>query len=267
MMRKSDVIAIVFPLLFILSATSIISSCASNTEEQNDEVAAAPESLPATQPKATPAPEAKPAPQSESRPKPEEQPQPEAKKEPQPHPPRPQPEAKNEPQPQQPEPEAQEESGPQPAEQPQQPPPPEEQPEQQPEEQVQAENGFAVSEKVYTETFEDIRTLIAELNTVIQAEDYETWLTYLTDDYVTHFSNPDVLRDASNQPLLLRYNIRLRSLKDYFSYVVVPSRSNARLDDLVFVDPDNVKAIMIIKEQRTILYQLVRQEGRWKIGL
>ncbi len=140
-------------------------------------------------------------------------------------------------------------------------PEPAEEPEETPEEE------FAVSEQVFTETFEDVRRLIDQLNSIVRAENYDRWLDYLTDEYIDHFSSPEVLEENSEQPLLKKYDIKLNSLRDYFKYVVVPSRSNARLDDLVFVDNEHVKAIMIIKNNRTILYLLEKDESGWKIGL
>ena len=135
------------------------------------------------------------------------------------------------------------------------------------EEVATVEAGIVVSEEVYTETFESIQALIEELNQIIRDEDYDAWLTRLTRNYIDHFGSDEVLKINSDKPLLQKYNVTLRTLRDYFTYVVVPSRSNARLDDLVFIDNDHVKAIMVIKEQRTILYQLERHEGVWKVGL
>ena len=133
-------------------------------------------------------------------------------------------------------------------------------------EEIQETAEFVVSEEVYTETFEDIRGLIGELNSIIRSENYSVWLGYLTNDYKSHFSSAEVLKENSDQPLLRKYNISLRSLEDYFKYVVVPSRSNARLDDLVFIDNEHVKAIMVVKDRITILYQLELVNGVWKIG-
>lgn len=126
---------------------------------------------------------------------------------------------------------------------------------------------FVVSEEVFTETFEDIRSIIDELNAIIRSGNYQIWLEFLTEGYISHFSSAEVLRETSEQPLLKKYNINLRSLNDYFKYVVAPSRSNARLDDLIFIDNEHVKAIMIIKEQRTILYRLTKLDDNWKIDL
>jgi hypothetical protein len=147
---------------------------------------------------------------------------------------------------------------------------PAETPEPEPEEvveEIDEEETFTVSEEVFTETFEDIRRLIDDLNAIIREENYDRWLKYLTEEYIGHFSSPEVLEAKSEQPLLKKYNITLSSMKDYFKWVVVPSRSNARLDDLVFVDNEHVKAIMVFNGQRTILYLLEKDGDGWKIGL
>ena len=135
------------------------------------------------------------------------------------------------------------------------------------EQSTDEEANFTVSEEVFTETFANIEELIVELNAIIREEDYDKWLSYLTPEYKEHFSSAEVLKEHSDRPLLKKYNIKLRSLNDYFIYVVVPSRSNARLDDLVFLDNERVKAIMIIENQRSILYQLENRENYWLIGL
>ena len=134
-------------------------------------------------------------------------------------------------------------------------------------EPVEDPGEFTVTEEVYERTFQDIEGLIKELNDIIRNMEYETWLSYLSESYIALYSDPQTLSDLSDQPLLRKYNIVLSDLQDYFQYVVVPSRSNARLDDLVFEDEHHVKAIMLVQEQRTILYQLVYIDNRWKIGI
>lgn len=129
------------------------------------------------------------------------------------------------------------------------------------------EEDFVVSEEIYTQTFTDVEELIKRLNRIIGSSDFDRWLNYCTEDYKDYYSDSETLRELSNRPTLQKYNIRLTSLKDYFTYVVVPSRSNARLDDLVFEDNNRVKAIMIIDGQRVILYQMEKVDGQWKIGI
>ena len=140
-------------------------------------------------------------------------------------------------------------------------------PEETVEEVSSGDDEFKVSEDVFKQTFFDIELLIQELNSIIKSEDYETWQQYLTTGYKEEMSAREVLDKISDQPMLKKFNIKLTTLRDYFSYVVVPSRSNARLDDLVFVDENNVKAIMVISGQRSILYKLERTGNSWKIGI
>ncbi len=135
------------------------------------------------------------------------------------------------------------------------------------EETEDTEEDFVVTDEVFAQTFSDVEALISELNKTIRNQNYEKWLTFLTEEYKDYYSGPEVLRELSKKPTMQKYDIRLTTLKDYFTYVVVPSRSNARLDDLVFEDNNHVKAIMIIDEQRVILYQLVKIDGEWKIGV
>ncbi|MDR1895109.1 MAG: hypothetical protein LBQ61_10565 [Spirochaetales bacterium] len=126
---------------------------------------------------------------------------------------------------------------------------------------------FQVDAVLFQETLEDIQALILNLNEIIKGRNYDIWLTHLTSAYVEHYSSPTVLREVSQEPTLRSYNIRLRSLADYFQYVVVPSRSEARVDDLIFLDENHIQAIMNIDEIPRLLYSLEKIDDAWKIGI
>lgn len=124
-----------------------------------------------------------------------------------------------------------------------------------------------VTEAYYEETLDDVRQLIATLNTIIRNGDYRAWLTYLTPAYIAKFSDPTTLSALSESPLLQKQGIHLTSLQDYFTYVVAPSRTDALVDDVDFVSKHHVRAIAVINGQRYILYDLRFDGGSWKIGL
>lgn len=124
---------------------------------------------------------------------------------------------------------------------------------------------FEVTEEVYEQTFDEVEQTIARLNTIIRERNFEAWKSYLTDEYEEEYSDPETLAEWSESPLLQRNEITLRSLEDYFSFVVVPSRSNARLDDLEFVDENTVEAFMNVRGRRALLYLLRKEDGVWKI--
>jgi len=126
---------------------------------------------------------------------------------------------------------------------------------------------FVASQDLYRRTFAEVQVVIAALTRIIADGDYDQWVTYLTADYVSTTSSPGFLADASNSGVLKKSGIVLRSLRDYFNNVVVRSHLQATLDDITFVDATHVKAITRIQDSPVILYYLVREDGRWKVGI
>jgi len=126
---------------------------------------------------------------------------------------------------------------------------------------------FVVTEEVYSKTFEEIEVFIHNLNEIIRNEDYDTWLTHLSEDYIERTGDPEYLKAQSEQPLLKKSNVHLSSLRDYFTYVVVPSRTQAALDEIEFIDESQVRAFAMIGNTKALLYLLVRENDDWKIGV
>jgi hypothetical protein len=143
--------------------------------------------------------------------------------------------------------------------------PEEPQPEEIKETEDEADEPIEVSEELYEQTFTEVEKTISELNEIIADRNFSAWQDYLTDDYRRTYSDPEVLAESSQSTVLVRNNITLRTLEDYFNFVVVPSRSNARLDDLVFIGEETVEAIMEVNERRYLLYLLKKTGNRWKI--
>lgn len=129
------------------------------------------------------------------------------------------------------------------------------------------EEEFVVTEEVYSKTFNEIEVFVRNLNEIIRNEDYDTWLTYLSEDYIQKTSDPEYLKERSEQPLLKKNNVHLRSLRDYFTYVVVPSRTQAKLDEIEFIGESQVRAFAMLGNTKALLYLLVRENGSWKIGV
>ncbi len=125
-----------------------------------------------------------------------------------------------------------------------------------------------VTEAVKTATFTDVRTLIDSLNQLIRRQDYDAWLSHLTDEYIRYYSDPEVLAKYSEYPVIKRKGLTLLTLKDYFLNVVYPSRQNDKVDDIEFVGENLVKAITVSpKGDRNILYMLEKHGDAWKIGI
>jgi hypothetical protein len=131
----------------------------------------------------------------------------------------------------------------------------------------EAAEEFVVTEEIFTRTFEEIEAFIDNLNEIIRNRDYEAWTGYLSEEYIRKTSDQAFLQAQSETPVLIKSNIQLVSLQDYFEYVVVPSRSQTQVDDIEFIDEAHVKAISIINDTRGLLYLLVREDGNWLVGV
>jgi len=124
---------------------------------------------------------------------------------------------------------------------------------------------FAVTTEVYKRTFDEIRTVIDELNTHIAKREYDGWLEHLTENYVRETSKPEYLDKWKEDPELKRRNIVLKTLRDFFNYRVVPTRSNVKLDEIQFMDDAHVHAFTVLRGEKYLLYYLVRTEDGWKV--
>lgn len=126
---------------------------------------------------------------------------------------------------------------------------------------------YVMSEEDYQETKRNLSELVQELNKIVSSKDYETWLSYLTKEYRDYYSRTSVLKEQSESPLLKKYDVVLRSLRDYFLYVVVGSRQNVRLDEIKAMEEGRVRAYMYINGDPVIIYELQKVDEVWKIGV
>jgi hypothetical protein len=112
-----------------------------------------------------------------------------------------------------------------------------------------------------------IKGLVDKLNAIIANKSFEEWKTYLDEAYLSTFSDPVRLKEYSaNSPFLKQYNLKLKSLEDYFSYVVVPSRTNVTVDDISFLDENRVNVWAVVDNERVLLYLLKLYGKEWKIS-
>jgi hypothetical protein len=133
--------------------------------------------------------------------------------------------------------------------------------------QAQQGQEFVATQEMYKKTFDEVQATVDALNRLISASDYEGWLGYLTADYVQETGGAASLAQASSSGVLKKNGVVLKNLKDYFDNVVVRSHLQASLSEIQFVDATHVKALTQIQGTSVILYYLVQENGRWKVGL
>ncbi len=122
------------------------------------------------------------------------------------------------------------------------------------------------TEQEKNEALFDIRDFILKLNKIVQKKDYTAWYSYLTQDYIAYYSKPEVLAEISSQPTLRKFNIVLKSLEDYFNYVVYPSRQNDAVDEIEYIGYNKVKVYTYVNNVRLVLYVLEKVDGKWMIS-
>ena len=124
---------------------------------------------------------------------------------------------------------------------------------------------YVSSQEVHQRIFSECDQFIQELNAIIANRQYALWTEHLTKVYIQTFSSPEYLHEISQFPILKDRGIVLKSLQDYFHNVVVPSRSNAVLDEIVILKQHQVIAYSIYKGKRAKLYELESLNEAWKI--
>ena len=126
--------------------------------------------------------------------------------------------------------------------------------------------GIEVSEDLYNKTFDEIEDLIKEVTQLIRKKNFNGWKKFLSEKYIETVGSAEHLREVSESPSL-KDVVELENLRDYFQWVVVPSRASARLDEIIFKDEEHVTAYMYIEENRTILFQFELLDNEWTITI
>jgi hypothetical protein len=134
---------------------------------------------------------------------------------------------------------------------------------------IQAEDpSVKITREEYDRTFAEVEGVINELNAIIKAKDMRKWEDHLTPKFRGSIMSRQNLAELNETPLLKRNNITITTLKDYFDYVVAPSRANVRLDDLEFTDQNRVRAFMKMNnEENVLIYQLEKVNDTWRISV
>jgi len=123
--------------------------------------------------------------------------------------------------------------------------------------------GVTITKETYDLTKTEMEKIVENLNRITASKDYSQWLKFLSEDYKQQYSQALTLQKVSEA--LPVKGIKLKSLRDYFTYVFVPSRQNVRVDDIKFVSPTRVDVIMKQANVSLLVYGLENIDGTWKL--
>ena len=123
--------------------------------------------------------------------------------------------------------------------------------------------GVTITKETYDQTKTEMEKIVENLNRITASKDYSQWLKLLSEEYKQQYSQALTLQKVSEA--LPVKGIKLKSLRDYFIYVFVPSRQNVRVDDIKFVSPTRVDVIMKQANVSLLVYGLENIDGTWKL--
>lgn len=138
------------------------------------------------------------------------------------------------------------------------------------EEYLRSTNNLSSEEIVTKEEFVDdkaeILRIIGELQTIMDKEDVNGWLSYIAPDSIKYYSNPANIRKA--QKKLPNRTIVLNGIGDYFKYVFIPSRKRSQVQEIRYISKTNIKAVDIKDDGSIIVYyQFVKINDKWLVHI
>ena len=123
-----------------------------------------------------------------------------------------------------------------------------------------------ITEETFTNDKHEILEIIEKLDVIMKGKKYNDWLTYLTPDSKTFWSDKKNLSELS-QKLFSKYNFELKNLREYFEYFFIPARKGRVVDEIRYVTPTEVKAVQYKNNEDIIYYFLEKMNGKWLIHL
>ena len=133
------------------------------------------------------------------------------------------------------------------------------------EESIEPET-YVATEEEYDKTFNEVSVLVTELNKIIASGDFITWKDHLSESYIEKYSDPELLKKLTENPFFKSQGIKLRKLRDYFKYAVMPARSNVVVDEIIFLTETEIKVFTLRNNEKYVIYTLVKQENQWIIS-
>lgn len=138
------------------------------------------------------------------------------------------------------------------------------------EEYIRSTNELKNDELVTKEEFIDDKTeilhIISELQDIMEREDTEAWLKYISPDSIRYYSSPANIRKA--QKKLPNKTIQLNGIGDYFKHVFIPSRKRSNVDEIRYISKTNIKAVEVKDDGSTVVYyQFVKVNGKWLVHI
>jgi len=133
------------------------------------------------------------------------------------------------------------------------------------EEYLRSVNNVDVTKKTFEDDKAAIMTTIDELSSIMVGGRYEAWLKFIDEESIRYWSNPKNLQRASK--MLPVKGLRMNSLRDYFTYIFVPSRKGRKVDEIRYDSKTDVKAVQVSKDTDIVYYYFNKVDGKWLVRI
>ena len=138
------------------------------------------------------------------------------------------------------------------------------------EEYLRSINNLQAEEVVTKSEFEEdkaaILAIIEDLAEIMEEEDFNAWMNYISKDSKTYYSNPKNIRKA--QKKLPDKTLQLYGIKDYFKHVFIPARKNRRVDEIRYISKSYVKAVQVKDDASIVVYYyFIKENGKWIVHI
>ena len=133
------------------------------------------------------------------------------------------------------------------------------------EEYLRSINHIDVTKKTFEDDKAAIMASIDELSSIMTGGRYEAWLKFIDEESIRYWSNPKNLERASK--MLPVKGLRMNSLRDYFTYIFVPSRKGRKVDEIRYDSKTSVKAVQVSQDTDIIYYYFNKINGKWLVHI
>ena len=133
------------------------------------------------------------------------------------------------------------------------------------EEYLRSINHIDVTKKTFEDDKAAIMASIGELSSIMTGGRYEAWLKFIDEESIRYWSNPKNLERASK--MLPVKGLRMNSLRDYFTYIFVPSRKGRKVDEIRYDSKTSVKAVQVREDTDIIYYYFNKINGKWLVHI
>ncbi|MGI5096817.1 hypothetical protein IZU27_03295 [Treponema socranskii] len=133
------------------------------------------------------------------------------------------------------------------------------------EEYLRSVNNIDVTKKTFEDDKAAIMSIIDELSSIMAGGRYEAWLKFIDEESIRYWSNPKNLERASK--MLPVKGLRMNSLRDYFTYIFVPSRKGRKVDEIRYDSKTDVKAVQVSKDTDIIYYYFNKVGDKWLVRI